>query len=136
MKKDKDSKFKILFDKAQDSYTRWEDNLWDKLGPLGARIKKRRQRKIPDWKRVQNVWIWLSILALLTGYNLSGYYFQYKCNAHIVEEFYPEIACQTPGLKCDMSRVNPEMLRLINETNSSENIKSLPLLGINGDGIK
>lgn len=119
---------KAWFDQAQTSYSAWEDGLWDSLGGFGAWMKKRRSKKVPDWKRVQNVWMWLCVLALLTGWNVGGFYYEYQCNKHIVEEFYPEIACIN-GLKCDMERVNPELMRMLNESFNNDTIKELPLLG-------
>lgn len=125
-----ESSLKTWFDKAQVSYTAWEDELWDALGGFGAWMKKRRSKKVPDWKRVQDIWVWICVLALLTGWNVGGYYYEYQCNKHIVEEFYPELACMQPGLKCDMERVNPDLLRLVNASLSlNESMRNLPLLG-------
>jgi len=126
---DKPFSLKEWFDQAQESYTEFEDSLWDKLGGVGKKIKAWRSKPLPDWKRVQNVWIWIAILAFVTGWNLAGYYYEYQCNKHIVEEFYPEIACINPGLKCDMERVNPEMLSILNQSAFNESVKDLPLLG-------
>lgn len=123
---DKEFSMEKWFDKAQDSYTAWENGLWDKLGTFGAWMKKRRDKKVPDWKRVQDIWVLISILALLTGYNLAGYYFEYQCNKHIVEEFYPEVACQN-GLKCSIDNFN--------FLNNDTLIKDLPLLKKGGVGV-
>jgi len=116
------SKLNILFDKLQKGYSKWEFSVWGRLGGFGVWMKKRRSRKIPDWRRVQNVWIWISILALITGYNVAGFYFQYQCNKHIVEEFYPEIACAN-GFKCNLSDSYFSGLNL-----TMSNISELPLL--------
>jgi len=103
MKEDKEpSDFQKWFDKAQTSYTEWEDSLWDNLGAFGAWMKKKRSKKVPDWKRVQEIWIWISILAFFVGWSIAGMYYQVECNTHIVEEFYPEEACRL-GLKCNMT---------------------------------
>jgi len=92
-------------------------------------MKKRRSRKVPDWKRVQQVWIGISILALITGWNVGGFYYEHQCNKHIIEEFYPEVACLN-GLKCDMERVNPELMNMLNNSLMlNDTIKDLPLLG-------
>lgn len=122
-------KFKEWFDRAQVSYSAWENGLWDSLGGFGAWMKKRRNKKVPAWKRVQSIWIWLCILALISGWNVGGFYYQYQCNKHIVEEFYPEVACLNSGLKCDMSKVNPGLLALLNQSELNESMKDLPLLG-------
>jgi len=128
-KEDEHFCLKEWFDQAQKSYTAWENDLWDKLGGFGAWMKKRRSKKVPDWKRVQQVWIGIALLALLTGWNVGGFYYEYQCNKHIVEEFYPEVSCIN-GFKCDMNRVNPELLKFLNDSVMlNESMDDLPLLG-------
>ena len=114
----------IAFDKAQTAYTNFENSLWARLGRFGKWVKKRRDKQLdePDWKRLNKIWIWIVILAFVVGCLISGKYYEYQCNKHIVETFYPEESCRM-GLKCNISN-------FVNLGNESI-LSSLPLLGTN-----
>jgi hypothetical protein len=123
---------KDWFDRAQDSYTAWEDSLWDKLGVVGAWIKRKRSAPVPDWKRVERVWKWIVVFAFVCGMVLAGKYYEFQCNKHIVEEFYPEIACINPGFRCNLTKAGIQELLKLGDNRS---IQDLPLLG-KSEGIE
>jgi len=84
------------FDDLREKYTAWEERFLKSLGPPGKWMLRRidARSKWPDWKKVQRLWIWIAITAFVVGLLVAGKYYEYQCNKHIVEEFYPEAACR------------------------------------------
>lgn len=53
--------------------------------------------------------LWICLLAFVCGILVSSQYYEFQCNKHIVEEFYPEISCLN-GWKCNRSLREPGSL--------------------------
>lgn len=95
-------KLDLWLSNTQDKYTAWENDVLDKLGPIGRYLKKRIAKKMsePDWKRLNKIWYLIVIFAFVSGWCLAGFYYQVQSNKFIIETFYPEYSCKI-GLKCD-----------------------------------